>query len=548
MVLAVHPRLPLGALLAASTWACVAGDGGFLSGPRDDDADFQAALGSVMGCGTQTSVSAQEHAAAIKLTVSPMWDTLPKNRWGKVDWHMVRYAAHRYFMQQYTVLVKGLEPTNHVNESSLGTADILNFRGESILNVVLKEKVTGQGFTLDDITLMLTTLERVIFDVEAFRLEYVYWEMKHDSSAVLTASQLQTVIGTYMTIWTHQGNDIPNITGPMHRGRWHSFAQWLTEKMKFDAARNPRAGLGRAAMEQMFSFEDVHQAVGDLTKSAASYWKTDCMRMKSVLAKMDRAGTGRIPISDFYGAKADGDQRFSESEAYLRDLGALDETSTLLGKKVLLANYLQGASNCFVTTPHYMVCCPSECDELLNDIQDAVVAPDASVEEIWALVQGMSSFDDEPPALDKTLYRQLERIAQKHGGRVPLHGRLFALWLHYVFPRECPYPWKAGTASATAINQFSGWLASEEEVQAYSAQRNLTRDIASDAEREHLMAQWGEDVDLGAAPWERVSNWHYLLVIVAMLGAALKVASGAAKDMWAAGGGSANTPFKTSIV
>merc|ERR1719265_1420350 len=371
-----------------------------------------------MGCGTQTSESAHEHAAAIKITVSPMWDTLPKNRWGKLDWHMVRYAAHRYFMQQYNMLVNGLEPTKHVNESSLGSADILTGRGESILNVVLNEKVTGQGFSLDDITLMLTTLERVIFDTEAFRLEQAYWELKHDSSAVLSASQLKSVISTYMTIWTHQGNDTAG-AGPRAQWKWINFAEWLIAKMKFDAARNPRAGSGRAAMERTFSFEDVHQAVGDLTKNAASYWAADCRRMKSALVKMDKAGTGRIPISDFYGAKADGDQRFAESEAYLRDLGALDETSALLGKQALLANYLQGASNCFVTTPHYMVCCASECEELLNDIQDAVVAPEASVEEIWALVKGTSSFDDEPPALDNTLYRQLQRIAQKHEGRIP---------------------------------------------------------------------------------------------------------------------------------
>merc|ERR550537_1532339 len=30
---------------------------------------------------------------------------------------------------------------------------------------------------------------------------------------------------------------------------------------------------------------------------------------------------------------------------------------------------------------------------------------------------------------------------------IPLHGRLLAQWLHYAFPRECPYPHMPGTVS-----------------------------------------------------------------------------------------------------
>ncbi|OLP24478.1 hypothetical protein AK812_SmicGene48940, partial [Symbiodinium microadriaticum] len=29
----------------------------------------------------------------------------------------------------------------------------------------------------------------------------------------------------------------------------------------------------------------------------------------------------------------------------------------------------------------------------------------------------------------------------------PLHGRLFAQWMHYAFPHECPYPQIAEDAS-----------------------------------------------------------------------------------------------------
>merc|ERR1719502_2312607 len=43
------------------------------------------------------------------------------------------------------------------------------------------------------------------------------------------------------------------------------------------------------------------------------------------------------------------------------------------------------------------------------------------------------------------LHHRLDEIAKHHGGLVPLHGRLFAQWLHYAYPRECNFPHAAGT-------------------------------------------------------------------------------------------------------
>merc|ERR1719183_2565621 len=43
------------------------------------------------------------------------------------------------------------------------------------------------------------------------------------------------------------------------------------------------------------------------------------------------------------------------------------------------------------------------------------------------------------------LSHRLEEVGKHHGGLVPLHGRLFAQWLHYAYPRECQFPHVAGT-------------------------------------------------------------------------------------------------------
>merc|ERR1719379_755510 len=71
------------------------------------------------------------------------------------------------------------------------------------------------------------------------------------------------------------------------------------------------------------------------------------------------------------------------------------------------------------------------------------------------------------------LRTRLEFIEAVSDGKVPLHGRLLAQWLHYTFPRECPYPHLAGTVNPQTPAQWEGdkdgmsTTAGAEEVQQY---------------------------------------------------------------------------------
>merc|ERR1719211_825799 len=56
--------------------------------------------------------------------------------------------------------------------------------------------------------------------------------------------------------------------------------------------------------------------------------------------------------------------------------------------------------------------------------------------------------------LHPILVARLEEIAKHHGGHVPLHGRLFAQWMHHAYPRECPYPHLSGTVRAQRAAEF----------------------------------------------------------------------------------------------
>ena len=83
-------------------------------------------------------------------------------------------------------------------------------------------------------------------------------------------------------------------------------------------------------------------------------------------------------MADFYGEALNNNKwQFSESVGYLRELGALDE-SDASNPRVIIPNYVQAQSNCIETSAYYSVCCLSECDVLMSELEGRIQAPMAS--------------------------------------------------------------------------------------------------------------------------------------------------------------------------
>jgi hypothetical protein len=263
----------------------------------------------------------------------------------------------------------------------------------------------------------------------------------------------------------------------------------------FDFSRQQLSS--RVAMSMKYSFDEAHQIVGDITRGFQSYWQSECESMKVSLISMDKHGTGRVPLAKFYNTALDSDWRFGESEAYLRELGALDESSSWIGPQVIISNYLQATSNCIVSTAHYLVCCVAECETLLGELETAIQAPSAVPSAILDLVRNMTSQTtldhDEGPHLDASAVAQLEKIAKNHAGLVPLHSRLFAQWLHFVFPHECPFPYKNGAVSARTPEEYGdSYMASTNDMQKHASNATAL-DLHVSKEDLQWLSQWSAD-------------------------------------------------------
>merc|ERR1719189_2469829 len=231
---------------------------------------------------------------------------------------------------------------------------------------------------------------------------------------------------------------------------WNDFKIWV---------QDVRHTMTRERMSQSFQSEDlslehVIREVQELNDRLGVFQNLECRSLKGALADMEYKNTGRVLLSDFYREGMKGEHLFIEHVDYLRKLGALDESDPR-HPSVVIANYLAGQANCLASTSFHSVCRIDECEGLMSQLEIEVASPTASPTRI-AEVVGMLHSDtvEAPRNLSASLLSRLSEIADHHDSQVPLHGRLFAQWMHHAFPLECPYPHTAGTTTPLTPDEW----------------------------------------------------------------------------------------------
>merc|ERR1719401_1173278 len=130
----------------------------------------------------------------------------------------------------------------------------------------------------------------------------------------------------------------------------------------------------------------------------------------------------------------------------------------------------------------YSICCFNDCEELLRSLENQFRAPTAKPEEILEKVSLLESDTVAAPRnISSALQARLNQIGEMHGGRVPLHGRLFAQWMHHTYPRECLFPPVSGTTNPPSLDEWLGDMeASREEMERVSSQVEVLDQEAAD--------------------------------------------------------------------
>lgn len=494
---------------------------GFLS---TSNAEQRKELHEVISASVGTVVANRRDAAHVKASLMPMWQALVKNTQSRIDHRSLRYIVHRYMLKSHSVSIVGLEPAKNQTDEAM----FLKTHAPLLVKESLEGANAAAGFSLDDVVAMIFMMEHFVMMSAEPHLEEVFKVQQVSEDSPLNEEQFLKVMQRRFFEFMLSGNEDGISSLRTNMGLAKEYFEDYADldfyvKGSIEAHRSGRhstssSGLPspRNPLTTTFTFNDALEVAGAMSLSVGRYWETECARMKSLLSVMDKTSSGRVRLADFHHAALNGEWRFSESKEYLRYTGALDETSSRLGPRVIITNYVQGASNCIVSTPQFRVCCANECESYLSDIEAAIQAPAAGPELILAAVSKMTTYDDDAVAVPRAMRAQLFDIAQVHNGVVPIHGRLFAQWLHYLFPLDCPYPHKSGSMGSMSFFEFGEeGLASTSEIRQNAASASKqeeqgAKDSAQAVNEEDWLAQWSHEEELVSshryrAPWDASS-------------------------------------------
>jgi hypothetical protein len=444
--------------------------------------------------GTFGSGSATSRLKQMEADLMPMFAALPKNEYGNLGRATVRYALHRFFVQRHGWFIKGLhESGSHRNSTS--TAGLLKEQVPGYLQDLFEKQLGGQGFGLHELAVLAATIEHLVHKEAVKRLGEVLSVHKLLPTSLMLEKTVDKVLDTYMTGYI-LGEDFTNKTEEevmlTKMDMPYLFMAWpATKEFVRSVRKNITQSEGSAEQKTSgaIDFALVARVAERVGEQFGRFQDHECRQMKDALVAKEVGGTGRLRLSDFWKPalnNPDGAWQFQESLSYLRQVGALDE-SDAQNPRVMIANYISSPTNCIASSSFYSVCCMDECEGLIGHLEKSIAAPEAHPERIAALITDLpSSSVAAPQTLSPTLLSRLDEIAAGHGGTVQLHGRLFAQWMHHVYPRECPFPHVAGTTNPQTPDE---WLeatgeesvATVEEIHAHINQFNETDELESDS-------------------------------------------------------------------
>jgi len=379
----------------------------------------------------------------IEKSVQPTYRALPKNQQGGIGSTALVYLVRSYFAKEHGWHIHGLGTyASNVSASDLHNTSILEQMAPAIVQNLIDAHSVNHVFFLKDVVAMVATLEYLVISESTRILEDIYDQEKVDPESMINEELLMRLLVVYSVTFELPGNPTENQQIASRVLNQNFNHEMFLDPVK-DIVGNFEFVRGHQnPFSKSFHFEDAVTMVTEYHKSYGKRQMEECTLMKEELMRRDHSGMGRIPLHEFH-AEIDANStvfEFGEGKDYLREIGALDESNALM-PKVIIPNYVLGPWNCLARSGYYAICCLNECESIMNAVEQRFETPTVAPQPLLELVGNLSSATiDGPRQLPDGLAKKLHEIAHLHKGDVPIYGRLFAQWLHFAFPYECPYP------------------------------------------------------------------------------------------------------------
>jgi hypothetical protein len=456
------------------------------------------------GLGEKDRKATEVRLAPLEKMLAPTLNALPRNEHGRFGHKAARYALHRLFVQKHAWFVKGVgldhdvsvdDENNVIATNNTTPASMLQDGVPDLIQSMFEEKLGAHGLDAHEVAVLAATLENLAHKeaMDRLRVAYEVLGLPTDSTT-LTKKEVESIVDVYMAAYITgvnltaaieekwSGDDVRATAEDFYPG-WDKVRMFVREVMWVSEYWN----------RQAFSLLDVSHLVSRIGDQFGRWQAHECTDLKQRLLGVEDDGTGRVSLAKFYNsALNDGQWQFTEKIEYLRMLGAMDESKPA-SPRIIVSNYVLSPSNCIASSAFYSVCCMDECEELMDHLEQEIQAPAAKPELIASLVAKMpSSTTKANREIPAHLLTRLNDIASANEGVVPLHGRMFAQWLHHVYPRECPYPHLSGTTMAVRPEELDESLltASAEEMQYYIDSHD------HEAKHHHSEVMWSHEDEL----------------------------------------------------
>jgi hypothetical protein len=437
-----------------------------------------------------------ERITILETALKPMISAVPQEADGTLSHAVVRYVLHRFFVKRHGWFIRGLEPGSEPKNVSATALKGVEEWVPSYLQSFLEQMSGGHGLSLREMAVFAATLEDLIHREAIERLKLAYTALGLSQKRILNDVQASELIETYMIIYNLGGNfSVANAKEAEMQldffasnvKEWNATRVWLS-----NITSSVRKSLGRTYLD----FEATSKIVEEIGEQFATFNVKDCAKLKNELLSVESKKPGRVRLPEFYKKGLISSVfEFNEKEDYLRDLGALDDSSPSQ-PHVIIPNYVSSRPNCLISSSFYVVCCRNECEDLMGSLEDKISAENAKPKEIIDIVSGLSSESVQAPRqLSATLTKRLQDIADLNGGEVPMHGRLFAQWMHHAFPRECPFPHLTGTINPQTPDE---WMRDTNQTNTLSKEE-MERHVNTskvDESADHKELPWHHDEEL----------------------------------------------------
>jgi len=429
-------------------------------------AKIQEMLDDILSVGS-ASIHGNSDVQRVEKLISTTFQAMPQTSAGRLGPQSVRHVVHSYFVKQHGWYLVGFTAGSDGANITASLEASIRAKVPALLEAVMEAHEHGRGLTLTEVAGMVTALERLIFDESVQYLQWAYMMNDVDDSRDISDHKAKEVLLSYLLLFKRRRKQVNAINNPAGHAEWkrqkrekgelaqdEEFVRDILGNFDFgrDGSVNPFAS-------KSYSFRTLAQVVDRMTEQFGSWQDGGCKQLRNAMESLDTAGTGRVPLQQFWDLKRISRFVLAENETELRQIGALDESVT--GRPtVRIPNYVVADGNCQHFSEYFSSCCLNTCDSIMSELEGVFKAPTAEPERLLAAVANLSAAADED--LDITaspvvgaagghMRQSLHAIAKRHGGKVPLQGRNFATWLHFAFPRDCPLPVKQADAVEVSV-------------------------------------------------------------------------------------------------